>query len=135
MDCTELARQRYYQDHYAVTTSNIKIDYAEPNYARCSMEIDDRHMNTNGSVMGGAIFTLADYAFGVAANIADAPTLSLSATINFMRGTKGPVLFAEAKCVKNGRSICFYEVSVTDSEGKLVASVQSNGFVTQKTAM
>lgn len=129
MDYTKLARERFSNDNYAVMTSGIKIEKAEPNYAKCSMEIDERHLNTNGTVMGGAIFTLADYAFGVAANIEQSQAVSLSSSINFMRSTKGPVLYAEARCLKYGKSICFYEVIVTDSRGTDIAVMQATGFL------
>jgi len=129
MDYTKLARERFSNDNYAVMTSGIKIEKAEPNYAKCSMEIDERHLNTNGTVMGGAIFTLADYAFGVAANIEQSQAVSLSSSINFMRSTKGPVLYAEARCLKHGKSICFYEVIVTDSRGTDIAVMQATGFL------
>ena len=131
MDYTEIARERFSTDYYAVKTTGIKIEKADINYAKCSMEIDERHFNVDGNVMGGAIFTLADYAFGVAANTENPPTVSLSSTINFMRGSKGPVLFAEARCIKSGKTICFYEVTITDSEDNVIAVMQSNGFIKQ----
>lgn len=131
MNYTDIARERFYCDNYAVKTSGIKIEKADIGYAECSMEIDDRHYNSDGNVMGGAIFTLADYTFGVAANTDKPQTVSLSSTINFMRGTKGPVLFAKAHCQKSGKTICFYEVTVTDSQENTIAVIQSNGFIKQ----
>lgn len=128
MDYTQQAKDKFYNDIYAVRTTGVRIEEAAPNYSRCSMEIDERHYNTNGDVMGGAIFTLADYAFGVASNTGNQPTVSLTGTINFIRPTRGPVLYAEAKCIKSGRSITFFEITVTDGEGNIVASLLSNGF-------
>jgi len=131
MNYTDIARERFYSDNYAVKTSGIVIEKADIGYAKCSMQIDDRHFNSDGNVMGGALFTLADYTFGVAANTDKPQTVSLSSTINFMKGTKGPVLYAEARCNKSGRTICFYEVTITDTEDNLIASIQSNGFIKQ----
>lgn len=128
MDYTQHARDSFSNDRYAVATTGIKIVEASVNYAKCSLEIDERHYNTNGFVMGGAIFTLADYAFGVAVNIGSPQTVSLTSTINFIRPTKGPTLYAEARCIKCGRSIAFFEITVTDSEGNIIASVLANGF-------
>ena len=128
MDYTQNAKDRFYNDIYAVETTGIRIEEARPNYSNCSLKIDRRHFNTNGYVMGGAIFTLADYAFGVAVNVEDPSTVSLTSTINFMRPTKGPILYAEAKCIKSGRSISFFEVTITDDEGKIIATVAANGF-------
>ncbi len=128
MDYTEKAREMFSSDIYAVETTGVKIEEVRPNYCKCSLWTDRRHYNVNGNVMGGAIFTLADYAFGVAANIENPSAVSLTSTINFIRPTKGPVLYAEAKCIKNGRSIAFFDVIVTDSDGNIIASVIANGF-------
>lgn len=128
MDYTQLAKDCFYKDIFAVETTGVMIEEARPNYSRCSLLIDERHFNVSGNVMGGAIFTLADYAFGVAANIENPSAVSLTSTINFIRPTKGPVLYAEAKCIKSGRSITFFDVTVTDGEGNIIASVLANGF-------
>jgi len=131
MDYKEQAVERFSNDIYAVKTTGIKIEEAGVNYSKCSMQIDERHFNVDKCVMGGAIFTLADYAFGVAANTGNPQTVSLSGSINFLRATKGPVLYAEAKCVKRGKSIAFFEIIVTDSENNVVATMMANGFVKQ----
>lgn len=132
MDYTQKAVERFYNDNYAVRTTGIKIDFADKNFAKCSLQINDSHLNTSGFVMGGAIFTLADYAFGVAANIDCTSTVTLTSTINFVAPTKGPMLYAEARCIKSGRNICFFEVTVTDDSGKVIASLLSNGFRNNK---
>jgi acyl-CoA thioesterase len=132
MDLKAQAVELFSKDIYAVNTTGVRIEEAGVNYAKCSLVIDERHYNVNRDVMGGAIFTLADYAFGVAANTGNSPTVSLSSSINFIRATKGPVLYAEAKCVKSGKSITFFEITVTDSDGNVVATVMANGFVKQR---
>ena len=131
MDYTQEAIERFSNDIYAVNTTGIQIEKADINYAKCSLKIDDRHFNCDGNVMGGAIFTLADYTFGVAANSGNAHTVSLSGTINFVRSTKGPVLYAEAKCIKSGRSIAFFEVTITDEDENVIATFLANGFKKQ----
>lgn len=128
MDLKQWAIDSFYGDRYSTETTGIRIEAVQENYAKCSLVIEDKHMNKNDKVMGGAIFTLADFAFGVAANTPLSNCVSLSANINFLRATTGPVLYAEAKCVKNGRNVCFYDVTVTDSQGRIIATVVSNGF-------
>ena len=128
MDYTEKARELFSSDIYAVETTGVKIEEVRPDYCRCSLKIDERHYNVNRNVMGGAIFTLADYTFGVAANIDNPSAVSLTSTINFIRPTRGPILYAEAKCIKSGRSIAFFEITVTDGEGGIIASALANGF-------
>lgn len=128
MDYTEKARELFSSDIYAVETTGVRIEEVRPDYCKCSLKIDERHYNVNRNVMGGAIFTLADYTFGVAANVENPSAVSLTSTINFIRPTKGPVIYAEAKCIKSGRSIVFYDITVTDSDGNIIATVAANGF-------
>lgn len=128
MDSTQYAREHFSGDRYAVSATGVKIERADTDYALCSLEIRDCHLNLNNTVMGGAIFTLADYTFGVAANMGGQDTVSLSCNINYLNATIGPKLFAEAKCIKSGRSICFFTITVTEESGKVVATMEANGF-------
>ena len=62
--------------------------------------------------MGGAIFTLADFALAIASNIGEEPSVAVSNTINFMSATKGSVLKATCDVDKSGRRLGFYTVNV-----------------------
>ena len=68
MDWLTTAREIFSHDIYATETTGIVIEEAEPGHAVCSFSIDKRHLNAHNRVMGGAIFTLADFAFAIAAN-------------------------------------------------------------------
>lgn len=128
MDYKEEANKKFSKDVYAIETTGVVIEDVGENYARCSLKVNESHMNAQGFVMGGAIFTLADFTFAVAANINKVPTVSLSSTINYINAAKGPVLYAEAKCVKDGRNVCFFEVVVKNSSEKVIATISTNGF-------
>ena len=118
----------YTRDRYACNTTGVKIEKVSKDYALCSLEITDGHLNGNDYVMGGAIFTLADYAFGVAANYDSWNTVTLTSNISYQNPTIGPKLYAEAICRKSGRSMAFFDITVTDQDGKLVATVSTTGF-------
>ena len=81
--------------------------------------------------MGGAIFTLADFTSAVAANgyLTEGNVISLHSDITFLSVAKGNRLFAEATCVKHGRTATLYQVRITDELGTEVAYVSMNGFV------
>ena len=64
-------------DHYA-KHSGIKLVAVSPGYAKVSMKIKSIHLNGLNTVHGGAIFTLADFAFAVAANTHDALVTSIN---------------------------------------------------------
>ncbi len=55
----EQTRKFFQKDSFAVN-SGISIDEVGEGYARCSMKVQKMHTNVRGTVMGGAIFTLAD---------------------------------------------------------------------------
>lgn len=128
MDCLAWAKERFKADTYAMETTGIVIDAVGENYAKCSLTIQPKHLNAVGSVMGGAIFTLADFTFAVASNTQDTITVSLSSQINYLSVAKGETLFAEARCIKSGQSTSLYVVNITDELGTAVAMVSMNGF-------
>jgi len=120
-------RNIFKEDRFA-TENGMVIDEIGENYAKCSLKITDRHRNAMGGVMGGVPFTLADFAFAVAVNHEAMRTVSLSSNIAFIGMAKGDHLIAEAKCVKNGRTTCYYTISITDELGTKVAEVTTTGF-------
>lgn len=78
--------------------------------------------------MGGVYFTLADFAFAVAANWQKIGTVSVNTDISFVGTPKTKRIIAETELIKNGRSTCCYNVSVTDEDGNPVAAVKVLGF-------
>lgn len=109
----------------------MKVESASPECARVSMPVLDHHRNGMGAVHGGALFALADAAFGAAAN-SDRKTgvVSLTSSIEFLRAAlKGPLL-AEARAVRIGGHIASYDVRVFDGEGILVAQCMCAGYAT-----
>lgn len=120
-------RERFSHDRFATVNGAVIEEIAE-GYAKCSMQINNDHKNALGVVMGGAIFTLADFAFAVAANWQEQPVVSLDASITFLGKAKGNILIAEAKKIRAGRRTCCYMVEITDELGSQVAHMTSNGF-------
>ena len=128
-------RTRFSRDRFATEAAQIEIAEAQPGYAKVQMPLTPLHRNMRGAPMGGAIFTLADFAAAVAANghAVDTDTISLHADITFLSAAKGTCLIAEAKCIKQGRSTSLFEVDVRDDLGTQVAHACVNGFVLRKT--
>lgn len=128
MDYLKEAKEMFQHDIYATETTGIVIDEADEGYGKCSMKIERRHMNAGNMVMGGAIFTLADFAFGIAANVGNPTTVTLNSTISYINVAKGDTLIAEAHVVKSGKSTCVVNVSVYDNLGNEVAISTMTGF-------
>ncbi len=121
-------RSLFAADRFATEAAGAQIDEVGEGYAKCSLTLGPIHRNAAGGVMGGVPFTLADFAFAVAVNAEQMGTVSLTSQITFLSRAKGERLIAEARCVKNGRSTCYYTVSVTDELGTGVAEVTITGF-------
>ena len=121
------AREFFLADRFAMVTSGIEIEAVDDGYAKCSMKIDDRHVNATGHVMGGAIFTLADFVFAVATNTPGNVTVTTVSQISYLGTPKGDVLYGESRILKDGRRNCFYEISITDNAGTPVAVVSTSG--------
>lgn len=108
-------------DRFATQAAGCTVVEGSWGHAVCEMELADIHRNAMGNVMGGAIFTLADFALAIACNIGETPSVSVDHAISFMRSTKGKKLIARATCEKPGTHLAFYTVEITDDLGKLIA--------------
>ena len=124
------AREFFGKDLYASGTTGIEILAAEPGYAKCALKIEDKHKNALGQVMGGVFFVMADYAFAIASNFKQSPTVTQTSQIVYLSALKGTTLYAETEKIRAGRRTCFYKISLYDDTGELCAYVTTSGFIT-----
>ncbi|MCR5419058.1 MAG: PaaI family thioesterase [Lachnospiraceae bacterium] len=124
----EEAREFFKGDRFA-TVNGMQIESLEDGRSVCSMELTDAHQNAMGGVMGGVIFTLADFAFATVVNHNHKGTVAQQVSINYLKAPKkGDRLFAEAKIKHNGRRSVIVNVSVTDGDGRDVAQFIGTGY-------
>ena len=116
----EEVREHFRNDHFA-TDNGMEIDEFGDNRCRCSMRITERHHNAYGGVMGGAIFTLADFALAVVANDIHSLSVAQQVSINYLNAPKGSILYADSECIKNGRTTSTIQVKVSDDTGRDIA--------------
>lgn len=109
-----------YGDNFAKNTG-VRLIKVEEGYALAELEIKEEHMNDAGVVQGGAIFTLADYAFAAASNSYGQLALGISANISFLKAVRNGILKAEAKEISRSRKIASYGVRIFDESNKTVA--------------
>ena len=127
MDDIEKVREIFKNDRYAADTGAF-IEEIGDHYAKCSLVLNAHHKNAAGGIMGGVYFTLADLAFAVAANRQKMGTVSINSDISFLGVPKSGKIFAETTLIKDGRTVCCYNVSVTDSVGTPLAAVKIVGY-------
>lgn len=115
-------------DRFATEACGCEVLEAARGHARCAFTVGPQHMNAQGNVMGGAIFTLADFALAVACNVGEKPTMSVQSSIEYYNVARGARLIATAEADKSGRSLGFYTVDITDDVGIKVARMTATCF-------
>lgn len=127
MDLLTQVREQFKKDRFATEATGITIEAVDENYAKCQLIVEEKHMNAAGSVMGGALFTLADFTFAVAANVGGTLTVSVTSQITYLNAAKGKILTAETHCEKAGRRTCSFMIDITDEYDTKVANVAITG--------
>lgn len=118
-------RRRIARDPYAAWLGIELLELA-PGYCRAALRLRAELLNFHGQPHGGAIFSLADYAFSGACNADGEPAVALSLSIQYLAApAPGARLVAEARAQRQGRRAGFYQVTVTDDAGALVATCQA----------
>ncbi len=102
----------------------IELVSVAPGQARARMKLGPRHWNGLEMTQGGAIFTLADFAFAAASNSHGTAAVAINVSISFLKGTKSGTLWADAREVQKNFKLGSYSVEVKDDTGELVALFQ-----------
>lgn len=123
----EEATEFFKEDKFA-TGNGIKIDELGEDTCECSMILTDNHRNAYGGVMGGVIFTLADFAFAVLSNQIHQLTVAQQVSINYLNAPKGDKLTAKAYLKKTGKTSTIINIDVIDETGREVAQFIGSGF-------
>ena len=105
-------------------SSGIRLVEVREGYARAQMTVEKRHLNMGGVCQGGAIFTLADFAFAAVCNCHGKLTVGLENTVSFLHSAQlGDVLTAEAVETLNHHKVPFCEMKVRNQNGELICSM------------
>ena len=124
----EEARAYFAKDRYASEVTGVVIEEVGPHYAKCSLRIDERHLNALDFLMGGVVYTMADLTFAVATNFrAERPTVTNTAQVSYLNPLAGKTVYSESRLLKDGKRVCFYEIRIWDDTGRDIAVVQMNG--------
>lgn len=126
-ESVESAREFFYKDKFALNTG-VVLDDLSDDEAVCSLVLSDEHSNAYGGVMGGVIFTLADFAFAVLSNQIHQLTVAQQVDIHYLSAPKGDKLIARATCRKSGRTSSIINVDISDDTGRDVAQFIGTGF-------
>ncbi|MGE4420814.1 MAG: PaaI family thioesterase [Pseudodesulfovibrio sp.] len=130
MDSQDIRRLFNEKNRFAAH-AGVEIVEITPGAATCRMDVRDEHLNPFGTVNAGAVYTLAETAFGAAANGHGNVALAVNLSIAYLKPATGRRLTATATELSAGGHMATYSVRVTDEAGTLVADVQAMGYRTK----
>jgi acyl-CoA thioesterase len=110
-------------DHFARHLGIEVLEYSEGK-ARARMEIRSHHLNSAGTLHGGAIFSLADAVFSVASNSHGTLAVAINVSISYFKAVKSGTLMAEAEEVSLNPKLATYLIRVEDEKGNAIALFQ-----------
>lgn len=106
----------------------MELELAEPDRAVFRLTVRPESRNPYGMVHGGAMYTLADDATGVAAHSDGRHYVTQNGSLNFLKNQPGGIIRAEAKVRHRGRTTCLVDVDITGESGVLLATGQFTYF-------
>lgn len=102
----------------------IKIIEHSKGFARAQMEVKDHHLNSAGTVHGGALFSLADAAFSVASNTHGPLAMAINVSISYFKAVTEGTLYARAEEVSLNPKLGTYLIRIEDGARNPVALFQ-----------
>ena len=127
-----LVKQFFANEDLFARHCGIELLEVGAGWAKARMKIEPYHRNGARTVHGGAIFTLADFAFAVASNSHGTLAMGINTSVSFVKAATQGTLYAEAKEQSKTPKLASYSVQITDDAGDPVAIFQ--GMVYRKSA-
>lgn len=109
--------------------NDIRLVSISKGEAVAELEVSGKHLNGVDIIQGGALFTLADFAFAAASNSHGRIAVAANATISFFKGVSSGILTATAREHSSGRTLATYLVDITDEEGNKIALFSGTAFL------
>jgi acyl-CoA thioesterase len=101
---------------------DIRLVSSGEGRAVLEMEITEPLTNNKGTCHGGALFTLADTAFGVAAHYGG-PVVTVGSDLQFIRpGRPGDIVRASALQISRTRRTGLFQLSISEKAAGVIAA-------------
>jgi len=110
----------------------IRLERLEEGYAMLAMDVEEKHLNSLGTLHGGVMATLNDVACGVAINTVLAPKatiLSLDLRVEFIDTVSAGTVYCEGFLTQKKRTVAFAHSRLTGEKGKLLSTASATGFI------
>jgi acyl-CoA thioesterase len=126
MDMEQIAR--FFDRDKLAKLLGIELVEVSPGQATTRMTIQEKHYNAVNITHGGAIFTLADFAFAVACNSYGTVAVAVNVNISYLKATSKGTLTARAREISKSKRLGTYHIEVSDETGEIVASFQGTAY-------
>ena len=124
----EQLKQEMRQKNAFTNYNHMEIDSVEDDRVVFRLEVRPESKNPYNMVHGGALYTLADDAAGVAAHTDGRRYVTQNGSLNFVRNTPEGTVYAAGKVRHRGRVTCLVDVDITDATGRLLATGEFSYF-------
>lgn len=130
MTLYEKVRDRRNSLNFFARKLGITITKIDKNYAEGELPLDESFTNPQGSVQGGAMFTLADAVGGAAAGCDGRRIATVDASFHYLKpGLHTSLLKAKTRLVKAGSTLSVLDVSVYDQDDALLSEGMFTYFI------
>ncbi len=121
--------REFFKGDKLVELLGIKIVVVDEDKAVIRAEIKPEHLNANGFVQGGMLYTVADFAFAVLSNHKHPATVTQGGQIQYLLPADTAYIKAVAtETTRAGRNTVS-EVLLYDDKDRIVCTCHFNGFV------
>ena len=130
----DFERLKQYRNEHNAFARKLGIEVLEisAGYAKAVKTVQPDESNPALTTHGGVYFTLADVTSGAASSSHGCVSATVSADYHYLRSCHpGDTLTAEAREIKGGRTLCVYEVRISDQHGTLLGNGTYTYFITE----
>lgn len=132
MDYNKLMEFRNANNPFAAYVG-IRTTKIAHGYAEAVLSVKPEHLNPVGFVHGGCLFTLADVVTGAASASFGFHGVTVSGEYHYLTPAKdAEQLFAAAKCIKSGKKILVFDVTVFSANDTVVGKGTFTTFLLDK---
>jgi acyl-CoA thioesterase len=122
MELLEQLKQEMKEKNTFTNYNHIELDAVERDRVVFRMKVHPESKNPYGIIHGGALYTMADNATGVAAHTDGRHYVTQNGSLHFLRNVKEGTVYAEGRVRHRGRATCLVEVDITDDAGQMLAT-------------
>lgn len=121
---TELERhvRKHVSTNVFMVHNHIEVESVEPDHAVFRLKMCPESTNSYGMLHGGAAYTLADMATGIAAYTDGRSYVTQNGSLHFVAAQMKGIVRADARVRHRGRSVVVVSVDILGEERKLLAT-------------